>query len=105
MVNSAERSCCQAEPREAVSPHEQNTRDALLRTLQHEGWHALLAGKGHLGEWAAELLRDPIARKTEAARRQLATSISRVYKLGFDQFSEWFALERRPAFTKATVSA
>src|ERR1700726_4884308 len=29
----------------------------------------------------------------------------RVYNLGLDEFFEWFALEPRPGFTKATVSA
>jgi hypothetical protein len=29
----------------------------------------------------------------------------RVYNLGLDEFFTWFALEPRPGFTKATVSA
>src|ERR1700689_4009575 len=29
----------------------------------------------------------------------------RVYNLGLDEFFEWFGLEPRPGFTKATVSA
>ena len=29
----------------------------------------------------------------------------RVYNLGLDEFFEWYGLETRPGFTKATVSA
>jgi hypothetical protein len=35
----------------------------------------------------------------------VSSPITRVYNLGLDEFFEWYRLEPRPGFTKATVSA
>ena len=47
-----------------------------------------------------------LAQAKDAGMDSVSSPITkRVYNLGFDEFFEWFGLEPRPGFTKATVSA
>src|SRR5580698_2758803 len=57
-----------------------------------------------------DLIVVPYAAQWQRLKRLVLDSVSspitkRVYNLGLDEFFTWYALEPRPGFTKATVSA